>query len=140
MLEDMRLRLRGLVPFLDKQKRKIVYTDFKDEIVGVREEEAVAMPKMTGAQYEKKVRDYLRNHLDHIAIHRLRRNEPLTPTDLRVSRPPWRRSASRRATRCSPTCSPGARPRRCPTSSAPSSAWTATPRRRRSPTSSATAA
>jgi type I restriction enzyme R subunit len=37
---------------------------------------------MTGAQYEKKVRDYLRNHLDQIAVHRLRMNEPLTETDL----------------------------------------------------------
>ena len=31
-LEEMRLRLRDLVPFLDKKERKIVYTDFKDEV------------------------------------------------------------------------------------------------------------
>ena len=37
---------------------------------------------MTGAQYEKKVRDYLKNHLDHLVIHRLRSNQPLTETDL----------------------------------------------------------
>ncbi|MDD4965765.1 DEAD/DEAH box helicase family protein [Halothiobacillus sp.] len=81
-LEDMRLRLRGLVPFLDKKKRTIVYTDFKDEVLGVREEQAVYMPKMTGVQYEKKVREYLRNHLDHLVIKRLRTNQPLTKTDL----------------------------------------------------------
>jgi len=81
-LEDMRLRLRGLVPFLDKKKRKIVYTDFRDEVLGVREEQAVHMPKMTGAQYEKKVRDYLRSHLDHLVIRRLRSNQPLTEADL----------------------------------------------------------
>lgn len=81
-LEDMRLRMRTLVPFIDRKKRTIVYTDFEDEILGVREEETLAMPKMTGAQYEKKVRDYLRNHLDHIVIHRLRTNRPLTPIDL----------------------------------------------------------
>ncbi len=28
-LEELRLRLRGLMPFLDKKKRKIVYTDFE---------------------------------------------------------------------------------------------------------------
>ncbi len=82
-LEEMRLRLRGLVPFLDKKKRKIVYTDFKDEVLGVREEQTVYMPKMTGAQYEKKVNDYLRNHLNHIVIHRLRTNQPLTALDLK---------------------------------------------------------
>ena len=81
-LEDVRVRLRGLVPFLDRHERTLVYTDFKDELVGVRDEEAVVIRKMTGAQYEKKVREYLRAHDDHIAIYRLRRNEPLTPTDL----------------------------------------------------------
>ena len=82
-LEDLRLRLRGIVPFLDKKKRKIVYTDFQDEVMGVREEPALYMPKMTGAQYQKKVKEYLRNHLDHLVIHRLRTNQPLTDADLK---------------------------------------------------------
>ncbi len=81
-LEDLRIRLRGLVQFLDKSKRKIVYTHFEDEIVGVREDAAIFMPKMTGSQYAKKVEDYLRTHQDEIAIQRLRTNQPLTPTDL----------------------------------------------------------
>lgn len=81
-LEELRLRLRGLIPFLDKKKRKIIYTDFQDEIIGVREEQAVYLPKMTGVQYAKKVKDYLRNHQDHLVIHRLRTNQPLTKTDL----------------------------------------------------------
>ena len=79
----LRLRLRGLVPFLDKNKRKVVYTDFQDEVTAVREDETVYLPKMTGVQYEKKVQEYLNNHLDHIVIHRLRTNQPLTATDLR---------------------------------------------------------
>ncbi len=81
-LEDLRLRLRGLVQFLDKKNRKIVYTDFQDEIVGVRDTEGIDMPKMTGPQYEKKVREYLKNHEMDIVIHRLRSNEPLTQSDL----------------------------------------------------------
>ena len=81
-LDEMRLRLRGLVPFLDKKKRKIVYTDFKDRVMGVRDEEPIYMPKMTGKQYERRVKVYLRGHQDHIAIHRLRNNQPLTQTDL----------------------------------------------------------
>ena len=82
-LEELRLRLRGLAPFLDRKTRPIVYTDFRDEITAVREDAAVYLPKMTGVEYEKKVREYLRNHLDHIVIHRLRTNQPLTATDLR---------------------------------------------------------
>ena len=81
-LEELRLRLRGLMPFLDKKKRKIVYTDFQDEITAVREDD-IHLPKMTGAEYEKKVQEYLKNHLDHIVIHRLRTNRPLTAGDLR---------------------------------------------------------
>ena len=82
MLEELRLRLRGLVQFLDKKRRRIVYTDFQDELVGMREAEGIDMPKMTGPQYEKKVREYLKNHAMDIAIHRLRNNEPLTQADL----------------------------------------------------------
>jgi type I restriction enzyme, R subunit len=81
-LEDLRIRMRGLVQFIDKSKRKIVYTHFEDEIVGVREDAAIYMPKMTGSQYAKKVEEYLRSHQDEIAIQRLRTNQPLTPTDL----------------------------------------------------------
>ena len=81
-LEELRLRLRRLVPFLDKRKQQIVYTDFQDQVKGVREEEVVYMQKMTGVQYEKKVKAYLKNHRGHIVIHRLRTNQPLTTTDL----------------------------------------------------------
>jgi type I restriction enzyme R subunit len=81
-LEDMRLRLRGLMPLLDRKKRHIVYTDFKDEVLGVRSEEVIVLPSMTGAQYEKKVRDFLRSHQDDDVIRRLRLNEPLSAADL----------------------------------------------------------
>lgn len=50
--------------------------------MGVREEVTVYMPKMIGAQYEKKVQEYLRNHLNHIVVHRLYTNQPLTENDL----------------------------------------------------------
>ncbi|MFT5492731.1 MAG: type I restriction enzyme R subunit, partial [Limisphaerales bacterium] len=82
-LEELRVRLRGLMAFLDKKKRKIVYTDFQDEVIGVRAHDAINVPTMTGTQYEKKVNDYLRGHLDDLVIHRLRTNQALTPTDLR---------------------------------------------------------
>ena len=55
-LEELRLRLRRLVPFLDKRKQQIVYTDFQDQVKGVREEEVVYMPKMTGVQLRRRSR------------------------------------------------------------------------------------
>ena len=82
LLEDMRLRLRGLIQFLDRKKRNIVYSDFEDEVLRIRDDEPVPMPKMTSAQYEKKVKSFLDNHEDHLVIHKLRTNQPLTEADL----------------------------------------------------------
>ena len=82
LLEDLRVRIRDLVPLLERKERKVIYTNFQDEVRGIRDEDVVPMPKMTGAQYEKRVRDYLRDHQDHLVIHRLRTNQPLTDTDL----------------------------------------------------------
>ncbi len=81
-LEEMRLRLRELVPLLDRKKRHIVYTDFEDEIRSVDEDTVVNIPRMTSAQYQRKVEQFLHNHLNNIVIHRLRVNEPLTESDL----------------------------------------------------------
>ena len=97
-LEELRLRLRGLMPFLDKRTRTIVYTDFQDEITGVREDAAVYMPKMTGVQYEKKVQgvpeEPSRSHRDpsppyHSAAHGYRpaRARADTGRDRRGRRP-----------------------------------------------------
>jgi len=82
-LEDLRERLRALVPLLDRGQRKVVYTDFQDEITGVRPASVIELPNMTGAQYEKRVRAYLDGHRDHLVVARLRANQPLTDTDLR---------------------------------------------------------
>ncbi len=81
-LEEMRLRLRELVPLLDKTKRHIVFTDFEDEITGVIEDGLVEIPRMTGVEYQRKVEQYLQSHLNNIVIHRLRTNQPLTASDL----------------------------------------------------------
>jgi type I restriction enzyme R subunit len=82
-LEDLRIRLRGLVQFVDKSKRKIVFTNFTDEIIGLRDNAEIVIPKMTSPQYAMKVEEYLRSHQNEIAIQRLRNNQPLTPTDLK---------------------------------------------------------
>jgi type I restriction enzyme R subunit len=82
-LEEMRLRLRELVPLLDKTKRNPVYPDVEDEITGVNENAIFEIPRMTGVEYERKVGQYLQNHLNNIVIHRLRTNQRLTASDLR---------------------------------------------------------
>jgi type I restriction enzyme R subunit len=83
MLEAMRRRLRDLVQLIDKRQRKPVYTDFEDLMGG---ESEIDLPGFaTGADQAKfvaKVRAFLRQHLDHVVIAKLRTNRPLTPGDL----------------------------------------------------------
>ena len=83
MLEQVRRQLRLLVKLIEKSKRPIVYTDFDDEIGAGT---AVDLPlKAVGLDYERfknKTRDFLRQHEDRLAVQKLRRNLPITPTDL----------------------------------------------------------
>ncbi len=83
MLEVMRRRLRSLIQLINKRQRKPVYTDFED-LMG--SEIDVDLPGFApGTDYEKflsKARAFLREHLDHITIGKLRMNKPLTATDI----------------------------------------------------------
>ncbi len=83
ILEVMRLRLRGLVQFIDKRQRKPVYTDFEDLMGG---EIGITLPGFAvgtdQAKFVAKARAFLRRHLDHVAIAKLRMNRPLTRSDL----------------------------------------------------------
>ncbi|WP_417374398.1 DEAD/DEAH box helicase family protein [Glutamicibacter protophormiae] len=83
MLELARLRIRGLIRFIEKTRRNPVYTDFED-LLGEGVE--VHLPGVTpGTNFERfrsKAEAYLRQHLENLALQRLRRNKQLTPEDL----------------------------------------------------------
>jgi type I restriction enzyme R subunit len=83
MLEDARRRMRSLVKLLDKQQRKPIYTDFEDQM---GDETAIELPMfalpMGFERFRAKARAFLRQHEDHIAIHKLRMNKALTKSDL----------------------------------------------------------
>jgi type I restriction enzyme R subunit len=83
MLEQVRKKLRTLIKLIDKQARKPVYTNFEDEMGAAAE---IELPGFTSAdnfeRFRAKARHFLKQHEDHIAIHKLRSNEALTKTDL----------------------------------------------------------
>ncbi|QKT09474.1 DEAD/DEAH box helicase family protein [Rhodococcus sp. W8901] len=83
MLEHARRELRSIVGLLEKKKRTIVYTDFKDTLGDVVE---VDMPVLrSGTDVERftaKVRDYLRRQPDNLALSKVRHGKPLTTADL----------------------------------------------------------
>src|SRR5262249_47286632 len=83
MLESARKRLRALVKLIDRAKRQPVYTDFEDELGNAS---MVTLPGVgASADFERfraKARQFLRAHENHLTIHKLRWNLPLTSADL----------------------------------------------------------
>jgi type I restriction enzyme, R subunit len=83
MLEQARRHLRGLIYLIDKVGRKVVYTDFSDQI-GEIAAVTLALGGIAGdfERFRSKVRAFLRTHDNHITLHKLRRNQALTAADL----------------------------------------------------------
>jgi type I restriction enzyme R subunit len=83
MLEEVRRKLRGLARFVEKTSRNPMYTDFEDTL---GEAVDIVLPRANpGTNFERfraKAEAYLREHLDNLALQRLRRNKQLTPDDL----------------------------------------------------------
>ncbi|MCK9397118.1 MAG: DEAD/DEAH box helicase family protein [Methylobacter sp.] len=83
MLEIVRKKLRALVKLIEKGKKNVVYTDFEDEL---GDETPIELPQvgigMNLARFREKARQFLRAHESHVSLQRLRRNQPLTPSDL----------------------------------------------------------
>lgn len=84
LLEVMRIRLRGLIQFVEKTRRNPVYTDFRDVLdePTLVEIVRVGTSGMNWERFRDKTAAYLEQHEDKIALQRLRRNKPLTPEDL----------------------------------------------------------
>lgn len=83
LLEEVRVRLRELIKFLDKGEAVIVYTDFEDTI-GEQSEIFVAgyASAEEMRQYRLKVERFIRDHANHITINKLRMNRQITKMDL----------------------------------------------------------
>ncbi|MDA8328614.1 MAG: DEAD/DEAH box helicase family protein [Betaproteobacteria bacterium] len=83
MLEVVRKRLRALVKLIEKSKKKIVYTNFEDELGEATE---IDLPQVSAgmdlAKFKEKARQFLKAHENHVSLQRLRRNQALTTTDL----------------------------------------------------------
>ena len=83
MLESARRKLRALVKLIEKGKKNVVFTDFEDELGA---ETTIELPcvstGMNLAKFKDKARQFLREHESHLSLQRLRRNQPLTTSDL----------------------------------------------------------
>jgi len=86
MLEEVRKMLRSLVPLIERAKKGVVYSDFED-VIGPSS--VVELPGTGGesrspefAQFRKKARHYLKEHLEEPAVVKVRSGQPLDDTDV----------------------------------------------------------
>jgi type I restriction enzyme R subunit len=83
MLETVRRRLRSLIKLIELKRRPIVYSDFEDEIGAGTAMVLDGVSVGTDMdRFRAKARQFLQANRSRIAILKLYRNEPLTPTDL----------------------------------------------------------
>ena len=77
----MRVELRSLIKFIvDEGGRNPVYTNLADDILEVKEGEAL-YKAYDFEDYKLKVNRYIEKNRDHLAIYKLRNNIPLTVSD-----------------------------------------------------------
>ena len=82
-LEEVRIALRELLKYLDKESQVQVVTNFEDEIDHGGIEETDLIPAYGNLQsYKDRVELYIRQHNDHLVIRKLKTNKPITETEL----------------------------------------------------------
>jgi len=82
-LDKVRVALRGLIKYLDKDKQVNVFTTFDDDLdyEGIRDHDL--LPGYGNLQsYKDRVESYIRDHKDHLVIHKLKTNKPITQTEI----------------------------------------------------------
>jgi type I restriction enzyme R subunit len=82
-LEEVRSALRDLIKFIERSGQQIYYTNFKDEILEINENEAMYNVNDL-KDYKKKIEHYLKEHKDELAIYKLCNNKKLTKEDMKI--------------------------------------------------------
>jgi type I restriction enzyme, R subunit len=83
-LSEVRINLRDLIKYIEYEERENVYTSFVDHLdadnIQIRQ---VMQGYVQLKSYKDRVENYLREHKEHIAIHKLTNNEPITASELK---------------------------------------------------------
>ncbi|MCK5917917.1 MAG: DEAD/DEAH box helicase family protein [Cocleimonas sp.] len=84
-LDEVRLALRDLMKYLDKEKQVTIEISFEDSLDhdGIKEHDLI--PAYGRLQtYQDRVASYVREHKDHLVIQKLKSNKPMTAMDLQT--------------------------------------------------------
>lgn len=84
-LEKLRTEIRELIKLIEKDKRKIVYTDIKDELLIVADSPAEYLTTYRSSEsYKQRVETYIRDNQDYMVIQKIKRNIPITHGDIEM--------------------------------------------------------
>lgn len=84
-LEKVRLDLRDLMKFLDKEQKKDVYTYFEDELNEDQLKVVDLLPSYKSLKsYRDRVESFIRNNKDYLVIHKIRNNIQITHEELNL--------------------------------------------------------
>jgi type I restriction enzyme R subunit len=82
-LETVRANIRDLMKFLDKESQENVYTHFEDELFHQKITARDVVPNYTKLKsYRDRVESYVRKNKNHLTIHKLNTNEPITQAEI----------------------------------------------------------
>lgn len=94
-LNAVREAMRNLIQYLDRIVRKIHYANFEDTILEAKEGAPIYVSEDL-QNYRKKVEFYLKEHMDKLAVYKLRNNKKLSETDLKeLERILWKELGSK---------------------------------------------
>lgn len=81
--EEVRKAIRELIKFITYEKQKKVYTKFEDQLNkdGIQHRDVVTQYESLDA-YKQRVEKYLRENRDHLVIHKITHNKPITEAEL----------------------------------------------------------
>lgn len=81
-IERIRVELRELLKFLDSENTPVYFTMFEDAFSGNIQEHQLVFGFNDLDAYKRKVEQYLKAQSNHIVIHKLRNNVPITKGEL----------------------------------------------------------
>lgn len=82
LLELVRLRLRDLVQHIDKTKKRLIYSDFEDELGPGASIDLPQIGAVDFQRFKRKARHFLLEQEDNLTLQKLRRGKPLTGMDI----------------------------------------------------------
>lgn len=80
-LEQIRYDLRDLIQYIEFNRKNNLYTNFEDEMGEIEVKEMIASYQELGS-YKRRVEKFIRENRNHITIHRICTNQPITKEEL----------------------------------------------------------